>query len=164
MSGKDVLRVMTLNAIFPTLLTNALLPTIKANQPGLIINIGSYAGVHGFPWISIYSPSKAFNHTFSKALTKEMHVTNTDVEVLGILVGSVQSPGNPGETLNFMVLSTDEMAQSIIDRVGCGKELVAGNWRQCLGAESLKWFPDVIAGPILNAEMKKRLARISKHL
>jgi 17beta-estradiol 17-dehydrogenase / very-long-chain 3-oxoacyl-CoA reductase len=155
---------MTINAIFPTLITNALMPTIKQNQPGLVINIGSYAGVHGLPWISVYSASKSFNHTFSKALSKELIATGNDVEVLGIVVGSVKSAGNPDETLSFVVLDPDEMAESIIDRVGCGKDVVTGNWRQSFAADSLMWFPDSIVRLLLTAEIKKRIAIEAKHL
>src|SRR5262249_3924146 len=87
-----------------------------------------------------YSPSKAFNHAFSMSLTLEMRAYKTDIEVLGVLVAQVLSASNfdrPG----FAVLTSEECARDILNRVGCGKRLVTASWRHCVAAEGIKWLP-----------------------
>jgi short-subunit dehydrogenase len=150
-------KAIDLNAKFPTLLTRALLPALASNKPGLVINIGSYAGVYGIPYLCIYAPSKAFNHIFSATLSNELKLMSLPIEVLGVIVGSVKTPGNPHEDLNFATLSAEEIAENILGRVGCGKSVVVGSWKQCLLGESLKWVPDKIKESILGQEMLMRI-------
>jgi short-subunit dehydrogenase len=132
---------ISLNLRFPTLLTKTLLPVLKANKPSLIINVGSYAGEYCSPWLPIYGPSKAFNHAFSMALTSEMRAYKMDIEVLGILVAQVSSASNFDQP-SFAVLTSEECARDILNRVGCGKRLVTVSWRHRVAAEGFKWLPN----------------------
>jgi len=157
---------INLNAKFPTLLTHALLPTLAKNGPSLIVNIGSYGGVWGLPYLTAYAPSKAFNHTFSASLAKELPLIGMpDIEVLGVIVGSVMTPGNPHEQPNLHTLTTDEIALSILARVGCGwRGAVVANWRQCLLGESLRLLPERVAERVLEKEMHLRVEREKRGL
>ena len=147
---------ISLNAVFPAFLTQGLMPILAANKPSLIINVGSYAGVHAYPYLTMYSASKAFNHAFSRALSKEMHATGQDIEVLGIVVAQVSSQGNQ-DAPSFMVLSSDEMARDILARVGCGKELVVGSWRHCVTGDSMKFLmTDSMQRRVMTTIMTKR--------
>lgn len=151
------IKQIDLNAKFPTLLTRALLPTLIANEPALILNISSYAGVYGDPYISIYAATKAFNNIFSTSLSYELRVLHPSLEVLGIVLGGVLTPGNPHEELGFASLTPDEAAGNIIDRVGCGKGVCAASWKQCLLGESAKWMPELLARWALTQEIQKRM-------
>jgi 17beta-estradiol 17-dehydrogenase / very-long-chain 3-oxoacyl-CoA reductase len=79
---------IAINARFPTRLTSVLLPVLKSNSPALIINAGSYAGVFGLPYIATYTSTKAYVHTFTRALRAEVECTGfgQEVEVLGSLI------------------------------------------------------------------------------
>ena len=157
---------ISLNLRFPTLLTKTLFPVLKANKPSLIINVGSYAGELCGPWLTIYTPSKAFNHAFSMALASDMRATKTDIEVLGILVGQVVSASN-FDRLSFTVLTSEECARDILKRVGCGKSLVTASWRHCLAAEGVKWLPkefvDWLVMQILTQRRVHEEKRLKKH-
>lgn len=146
---------MSLNLRFPTLLTRTLMPILKANKPSLIINVGSYAGEQGQPFVPVYAGSKAYNHSFSMALTQEMRDKEIDVEVLAVLVGQVQSAGNFDE-LGFLVLTSAEMARDILARVGCGRRLVCGSWRHCVACEGVKWLPLELVEYIYLVAMRRR--------
>ena len=148
---------ISLNLRFPTLLTKALSPVLKANKPSLIINVGSYAGEQRLPWLTIYSPSKAFNHAFSVSLASEMRAYNTDIEVLAVLVAQVQSGANLDHP-NFAVLTSEECARDILDRVGCGKRLVTASWRHYVLAEGIKWLPQELVEWLLIQLMRQRKA------
>jgi 17beta-estradiol 17-dehydrogenase / very-long-chain 3-oxoacyl-CoA reductase len=151
-----------LNMTFPTLLTRALLPTLITNKPALVINIGSYAGVYGMAFVTTYAPSKAFNHMFSTSLSAELKHLKLPVEVLGIIVGSVQTPGNPDDAPSFRTLTPEEMARDILGKVGCGKALVVGSWKQCLVGQSVGWLPEQVAEQVMSTEMSKRAEREAK--
>jgi 17beta-estradiol 17-dehydrogenase / very-long-chain 3-oxoacyl-CoA reductase len=153
---------LDLNAIFPAMLTRTLLPTLISGKPSLIINVGSYAGVYGFANLSTYCGSKAFNHLFSKSLTAEFRLSKTPVEVLGILVGQVQTSGNPDDKPSFSTLTPDEMASSILGKVGCGKALVVGSWRQCILGQLPNWLPQQMAEAMMSAVAAKRNEREAK--
>jgi NAD(P)-dependent dehydrogenase (short-subunit alcohol dehydrogenase family) len=51
-----------------------LIETARNARPTTILNIGSIAAPHSFPWRSVYSASKACLHTFSDALRQEVAV------------------------------------------------------------------------------------------
>ncbi|TID20888.1 hypothetical protein E2P81_ATG05518 [Venturia nashicola] len=150
--GKQV----DLNAVFPTMLTRALLPNLMANTPSLVINVGSYAGVLGLANLSTYTGSKAFNHMFSKSLSAEFKLSKTAIEVIGILVAQVETSGNPSNKPDFSTLTPDEMAESILDKVGCGKSLVAGSWRHCVLGQMPGWLPEPMAEAMLRKIAAKR--------
>jgi short-subunit dehydrogenase len=154
---------ISLNLRFPTLLTKTLLPILKVNKPSLIINVGSYAGEQRNPWLPIYAPSKAFNHAFSMTLTSEMRASKTDIEVLGILVSQVSSASNFDQP-SFAVLTSEECARDILNRVGCGKRLVTVSWRHCLVVEGLKWLPKEFEEWLVTQIMSQRRMDEEKQL
>lgn len=150
--GKQV----DLNAVFPAMLTRALLPNLMANTPSLMINIGSYAGVFGLANISTYCGSKAFNHMFSKSLSAEFKLSKTAIEVVGIIVAQVETAGNPSNKPDFSTLTPDEMAQSILGKVGCGKSLVVGSWRHCILGQLPGWLPEPVTEAMFRGVAAKR--------
>ena len=123
-TAKEVDALININIRFTIQLTRALLPTLKCSEPSLIMNIGSISET-GTPWLSVYPPTKAYIHAFSKALSVELKAYNHDIEVLGIQVGSVQSQQNQADT-SFFVPSSRVMARSALARVGCGRANATG--------------------------------------
>lgn len=59
-----------------------LLTFYDGSRKGLIINIGSFAGLLPQPFLSVYSGSKSFLLTWSQALGKELAKDNVLVECL----------------------------------------------------------------------------------
>ncbi|KAI8967617.1 hypothetical protein BDF20DRAFT_900311 [Mycotypha africana] len=53
-------------------MTKLVLPQMKANRGGLILNMGSFAGLVPTPYLSVYSAGKAFLSTWSQALGMEV--------------------------------------------------------------------------------------------
>ncbi|CAG8662949.1 11696_t:CDS:2, partial [Acaulospora morrowiae] len=52
--------------------TKIVLPRMLPSNRGLIINVGSFAGMIATPYLSLYSGSKAFMNTWSQALGAEL--------------------------------------------------------------------------------------------
>ncbi|KAK9312630.1 hypothetical protein V1522DRAFT_234030 [Lipomyces starkeyi] len=143
---QDMQSVLNVNATFSAHITRVLLPLLLKNQPGLIINISSTTKF-GMPWLTPYVATKAFAIGFSDALSAEMRAEKHDVEVLGVIVGSVQSASNPATT-SFFTPSSRAMASAVLDRVGCGELSVWGHWAHrlqgiALDVLSQKMFQDI---------------------
>jgi len=86
-SDKDIYTLIHTNDIFPTLLTKHMLPTLISNAPSIILNIGSVAGSFGVPLLSIYSGTKAYNISFSRAVRNDLRLLgHYDVECKAVFV------------------------------------------------------------------------------
>ncbi|KAJ6603589.1 hypothetical protein DFH09DRAFT_1124646 [Mycena vulgaris] len=140
----EVQKLFDLNVGFPTLLTRALLPVMQ--EPALVLNLGSFVSHIPGPWLTVYAGSKAFNMSWSRSLRLELRAEGKDVEVMGLVVGEVQSAGHPGPVGPIMC-SSRTLARSALDKVGCGRHTVAPWWRHaailalvgCLPEALLNW-------------------------
>lgn len=117
--GEDLDICMAINTQFPTRLTAALLPLLKANKPSLILNCGSNAGEIGVPYITAYSGTKAYVHVLTLALRSELQAQKVeDVEVMCILIGNTTTAGNTTQ-VDGGTITADQCAKGMLDRVGC---------------------------------------------
>lgn len=90
--------IINVNNVCTLEVTRAVAPVIqdtikrKAIQRGLIMTMGSFAGLTPTPLLAVYSGSKAFLQSWSNALAKELEPANIDVQlVLSYLVTSNMS-------------------------------------------------------------------------
>jgi 17beta-estradiol 17-dehydrogenase / very-long-chain 3-oxoacyl-CoA reductase len=160
-------KIIALNLTFPSVLTHLLLTTLQEHKaPSLVINIGSMAGLSGIPLVSMYSACKAANMAFSNALASEMVIADSNVEVLGIIVGEVVS----GATHWFMndgdwaVVSSKQMAEDVLGRVGCGMPVVVGNWRQAVIGAGLSITPGWMMRKVTMGMMRERREREDRNM
>ncbi|KAJ7469641.1 hypothetical protein FB451DRAFT_1255178 [Mycena latifolia] len=140
-AAAEVQKLFDLNVGFPTLLTRALLPVMQ--EPALILNLGSFVATIPGPWLTIYAGSKAFNMQWSRSLGLELRADGKDVEVMGLLVGEVQSAGHPGEE-SLIMCSSKTLARSALDKVGCGRHTVAPWWRHAVMLAVVGSLPDAV--------------------
>lgn len=137
------------NAVFPTQITRALLPTLISNKPSLIVNMSSMGGVLPLPFLSGYNGSKAFNRHLSKSLRMELMAEgHSEVEVLSIIAASVQSAGMTVET-SMVVPSSKAFAGSVLGLVGCGREEFNGWWAHAIQL----WF----VGTLMPTWLRERI-------
>jgi len=154
--------LINVNIRFTIHLTHALLPQLTANTPALIMNIGSQAHA-GVPYLSTYSGTKGFIHSFSKALAVEMQGQGEQIEVLEILVGSVQTNQNRTEKPTYFVPSARTMAQSALARVGCGEASIVaygGHAVQAMGmnlmpSKTLNWLTVKYLKPVVGKTQRE---------
>ncbi|KAK3715247.1 hypothetical protein LTR37_007214 [Vermiconidia calcicola] len=154
-SHADIDTMLNMNIRFATQLTATLIPQLNENGPSLIMNIGSSGGIIGVPYIVTYSGTKAYIHTFSKALKAEMVTEGLNVNVIGYIVGSVETASNP----HIMPLNTGsrETAASCLDRVSDGSDaLLWAHWKHPILTLFTLLLPTAFANKYLGAEMKKR--------
>ena len=156
LAGTDIDTNIAINARFPTRLTAALLPMLKANSPSLIINAGSYAGIFGLPYIATYTATKAYIHTFTRALRAELECDgHHKVEVMGSLIGDTATSRNEAAD-NGLKVPASACAIGMLSRVGCGETLVAPDWRHWITGLIVTSLPDGVGRKIMLPEMRKR--------
>lgn len=87
------------NLLAPVLLTQAVLPHMKARREGHIVNIGSIFGSISFAHFATYSSSKAGLRGFSEALRREVKAYG--VHVTYIAPRAVRTPLNSGKVMEL---------------------------------------------------------------
>lgn len=75
--------VLQANLLAPILLTQALLPQLRALPRAQIVFVGSALGRIGLPGFSVYGASKAGLHGFAEALRRELAGGPVRVQILG---------------------------------------------------------------------------------
>lgn len=75
-------RVIRLNCEALTVLTLGLLPGMVARGSGVILNLGSIAGLQPVPYFSVYGATKAYVQSLSEALDEELQGTGVRVAVV----------------------------------------------------------------------------------
>ena len=63
-------------------MTKLVLPGMIARKKGLVLTVGSFAGLVPSPLLAVYSASKAFVSTWSQALGSELEGSGVTVQVL----------------------------------------------------------------------------------
>ena len=104
------------NVIAPVLLTQKLLPLLRASSQGVIINIGSVSGILTTPFAGAYCASKAALHCISDAM--RMELAPFGIRVVTVQPGGIQS--NFGDAAAASVndwLSEDSLYAPIRDGI-----------------------------------------------
>jgi len=89
-SQKKLQVEMILHNLTVATLCHKLLPAMKERGKGYVLNISSLAAWLPYPFISVYSATKAFNRIFTKALRTEYY--GTGVKIATIYFGAVDTP------------------------------------------------------------------------
>lgn len=147
---------VTANATFPLLFTRSLMPNLIANQPSLILNIGSIADI-SMPLFPAYSPAKAFLMTSSAELALEQIYRGRDVEVLGLRVLQVTQTGTIVLPKSVMVPDPRTWVRSALKRVGCGRASVLPYLPHALQAITLESLPRFMEAGAKIAGVKAQL-------
>jgi 17beta-estradiol 17-dehydrogenase / very-long-chain 3-oxoacyl-CoA reductase len=153
-SYSDLDNLANHNLRFATQLTRGALPILSRNTPALILNTGSTAGTFDFPFLTVYSASKAYMNSLSVSLGREMKMLGRDVEVLGLLVGKTQSLQFKGKAGLFMPTS-ETMARACLAKVGCGRGVVVPYLGHALQAALTTSLPFWAVIPFLRKEFEE---------
>lgn len=108
--------LLSTNIVFMTHLTRNLLPTLSSNAPSTIVNVGSLAEL-AMPYLTVYSATKAYASTITKALDAEMRAEGLDVKVECMMFGDIDTPGHPMKQ-SLSVLGAEQAAKCTLDRGG----------------------------------------------
>ncbi|EEH16132.1 hypothetical protein PABG_06219 [Paracoccidioides brasiliensis Pb03] len=132
-------RIINVNLRFMTQLTRVLLPLLERHSPALIVNISSVTAV-GMPYLTVYAGTKAYIQSFTNGLNMEMKAEGKQIDVMSMVLASVQTAGNPLGR-GFFVPTPDKIARSSLRRVGCGCVSVTPYWRHRLQKLAMDVLP-----------------------
>lgn len=141
-------KFLNIDCRFMTDLTRLLMPRLIADQPSLIINIGSFVSDLPAPYISVLGGAKAYGKAWSRSLALEMKIEGHDVQVMHVQVGMVSTANDP-RPLSLLVPSARQMACTTLDKVGSGQTEVFGYWPHELHSHMLTKMPGFVREPLL---------------
>jgi short-subunit dehydrogenase len=140
-------RQYEVNVLGPLVLTQALIPAMRQQGSGRIINISSLGGRIPFPFGGLYSSSKFALEALSDALRMELEPFNIQV--------SVVEPG-PVST-NFFAVVKQEIEQTVTDPLNTPYR---ATFRKMEGLEQqtsdLAWTSEQVAAVIVRALSDRR--------
>ncbi|EPS25179.1 hypothetical protein PDE_00111 [Penicillium oxalicum 114-2] len=144
LTASDVDATVHRNARFMAQITRVVLPFLeegseRGNPSGFILNVSSFS-YYGLPYLSIYSATKGFVTTLTRALEAECKAEGRGVGVMGLIVGEVKTAGYQVESTLF-IPPARSLAQSALNRVGCGRVMVAPYFWHWVQGISFEIFP-----------------------
>lgn len=156
------LRIL-LNVRALVLLTRLFIPSMKKLDSAYILNVGSIASFFSIPFKSVYSASKAFVLSFSKALRGELRDTSINVSILcpnafksNTQVDlSIKTHGTKGK---IILLTPEKIAKTGIKKLLKGKKIIIPGSANKFLLWAGKILPETIKQRILYHEFKKELA------
>jgi short-subunit dehydrogenase len=112
--------VLAINNRFMVYLTSLMIPVLSRDgKRSLIINIGSMAE-NGTPYQVLYSGTKGFINSFSKALDWELKAEGYNIDVVDVSPGEVRTQGHRAE-LSWRRPTTEVFAEAVLRRIGPGR-------------------------------------------
>ncbi|XP_005615844.1 17-beta-hydroxysteroid dehydrogenase type 3 isoform X3 [Canis lupus baileyi] len=141
-TADDIQSVIHCNITSVVKMTQLILKHMESRQKGLILNISS--GVALFPWplYSMYSASKAFVCTFSKALQAEYKRKGIIIQVLTPY--AISTPMTRYLNTNMITKTADEFVKESLNYVTIGDETCG-----CFTHEILRIFLSLIPSWVL---------------
>lgn len=118
LSIKEIQEQMDVNFFGAIRMIQEVLPQMRAQRSGHIINISSEQGVYGQPYGSLYTASKAALESLSEALSLEVAAWNVSVSIVEpgmvatnfvVKLGSRQVKDHPYQKINEMIAKSLEV-------------------------------------------------------
>jgi short-subunit dehydrogenase len=119
----DLIKTIKTNCIFPSKLTAAIIPLLKSrdHKYSAIVNVSSILAHLPSPYNPIYGASKAYNRTFSRALTAEY--AQMGIDVLCVSPGMVTSNLTGMKRSTWFCSGSRETAMYALRTVGFAVEV-----------------------------------------
>ena len=147
--------------IFPMLqLTKLFLPMLKTFKKSYVLNMSSLGGFSPVPYKAIYTASKAFVYSFSKAISSELKCDNVQVSVscpAGVFTNPevVERIYTGGIIARWTSLNATTVAHYLVEGMLKGKKMIIPG----VGAKLLMIFmrivPETLNSLIVGGIMKK---------
>ncbi|MEO8147708.1 MAG: SDR family oxidoreductase [Bacteroidia bacterium] len=112
---EDQLNLMQLNMNALVALSHLFIPTLKKNKKAWLLNVSSTAAFQAVPTMAVYSASKAFVLTFTRALNFELKTSPVHVSCL--IPGAVET--------HFMERAKMDAMKSYAEKFNMSPQLVA---------------------------------------
>jgi short-subunit dehydrogenase len=155
-------RLFAINAIAPMQLTRALLPQLRAQPAGAILNIGSVFGSLGYPGFAAYSATKFALRGFTEALRRELADSKIGVHYFAPRATRTGMNTSAVDRMNAeLKVAMDPPAQvaaAACSMLEAGKTSAVFGWPEKLFVRINALLPGVVDG-----SLRKQLPVIRRH-
>jgi len=155
-------RLFAINAIAPMQLTRALLPRLRSQPTGAILNIGSVFGSLGYPGFTAYSATKFALRGFTEALRRELADSKIGVHYFAPRATRTGMNASAVDRMNAeLKVAMDPPAQvaaAACAMLEAGKTNTVFGWPEKLFVRINALLPGVVDG-----SLRKQLPVIRRH-
>ena len=151
---EDVQATINRNAGVMAQMTRLTLPLLSQAAPGLVMNVSSISAF-GFPYITVYSSTKGFVDTFTRALEAECAYERNGVDVMGLRVGQVKTAGFDYVDSSLFTPTGRTLASAGLNRVGCGRVIVWAYFWHWVQGLSFDVLPRSVLMKVTATKMKE---------
>jgi short-subunit dehydrogenase len=156
----DARRLLDVNVFGLMRCTQAVLPVMKRQGAGQIVNVGSVLSLVATPRHSIYSASKFAVRAFSDSLRIELR--GTGIDVILIMPGYTDTPffenqvrqDTPVRVTTFKGMTPQAVAQVIVRACACRHREVLLTFPGKLGAFLKRWTPWLLDYGLVRAQRR----------
>jgi 17beta-estradiol 17-dehydrogenase / very-long-chain 3-oxoacyl-CoA reductase len=141
MTATDVDVVTDLNVRFGMHMTVALLPRLLQNQPSLVLNTGSIAGLMPIPYLVPYVGSKAYLRYATATIANEMRMLKKDVKFIYFPVGNTSETTVESSEAGFGTSTATEVAKGCLQKVGCDRDYIVPTAMQAFNMAIMDHLP-----------------------
>jgi short-subunit dehydrogenase len=120
-TAQDVRSMIDLNLTAPVLLTQALLPQLRASGSAagsLVLNISSEIALVGMPFYAVYAATKSGLASFSESLRRELH--GTGVHVATVYPGATDTAMMTTQTADWGRRSVADVVSEVMTGLAAG--------------------------------------------
>ncbi|CAB07363.1 Putative steroid dehydrogenase 2 [Caenorhabditis elegans] len=152
----SIANVIIINTLPATLLSAGILPQMVSRKAGIIVNIGSFAGVVKLAEWSIYSATKKYVEWLTGCLRKEYSHHGIIFQAITPAMVATKMAGNPNTS--FFCPDSDTFARSALNTIGHASE-TTGYIAHQIQCEILKLLPDFVIDRSIkkgNAEFREK--------
>jgi len=155
-------RLFAINAVAPIQLTRALLPQLRSQPTGAILNIGSVFGSLGYPGFAAYSATKFALRGFTEALRRELADSRIGVHYFAPRATKTGMNSSAVDRMNAeLKVAMDPPAQvaaAACAMLEAGKTSAVFGWPEKLFVRINALLPRVVDG-----SLRKQLPVIRRH-
>jgi short-subunit dehydrogenase len=155
-------RLFAINAVVPIQLTRALLPQLRSQAAGAILNVGSVFGSLGYPGFAAYSATKFALRGFTEALRRELADSTIGVHYFAPRATRTGMNSSAVDRMNAeLKVAMDPPAQvaaAACSMLEAGKSGAVFGWPEKLFVRINALLPGVVDG-----SLRKQLPVIRRH-
>ncbi|XP_059482173.1 hydroxysteroid dehydrogenase-like protein 1 [Neocloeon triangulifer] len=161
MTRQEMWNMLRINVCAAVSMAHFLLPSMKTNGKGLIVNIASASALLPAPYVNLYGASKAFIKSFSEALRYECRKTGVKVQTLCpcFVNTRICSESNARKQLKLLFPTPEKFVKSAVATIGVAST-TTGYWPheiQYIGVEMVlpKWIGMKLMMLLMNTNLRK---------
>lgn len=144
-SCDELQNIVTINCLGTLKTTKVVAPILAKRKNGLILTMGSFAGVMPTPYLATYSGSKAFLQHWSSSLASELKPQGVDVQlVVSYLVTTAMSKIR---RTSLLIPNPKQFVRSTLSKIGLsGTEQFPNTYTPWWSHAAFKWIIGTTVG------------------